>query len=159
MRKMTWSYARAWVLPVLLAAGMAVAHEGKSKLPPGPIHDRHELMGKIGKQSKKIGEAMKAKDMQTVATEASAISEESKGIEALFPPNSTDPNSRAKPEIWKDWPKFQKLTGELTANSAALAEAARSGGDTSAAAEKMFGGCKSCHDDFRKPEKKKSHSK
>jgi cytochrome c556 len=112
-------------------------------------------MERIGDHAKKIGEASKAKDMQTIAAEASAINDESKHIEALFPAGSTHEHSRAKPEIWENWKEFQGLIAAMQTDSAALAEAARSGGDVGAASKKMFGGCKSCHDKFRKPEKRR----
>src|SRR6185369_7033253 len=119
------------------------------------IHDRHELMEEIGDHAKKIGDALKAHHMEVVSKEAAAIGEKSKHVEALFPPGSTHQHSRAKPEIWQNWKEFQRLTAALGTDAGALAQAASSGGDVGAASKKMFGDCKSCHDQFRKPEKKK----
>ena len=57
---------RAWMVvgAALLVGGtvnLAWGHE--ANLPPGPIHDRHELMEGIGKNAKKIGDALKAGKM------------------------------------------------------------------------------------------------
>ena len=73
---------------------------------------------------------------------------------ALFPKGSTDPKSRAKDEIWANWDKFEGLMKELEAKAGELAAAAANKGDVRAASKAMFGNCKSCHDDFRKPEEK-----
>jgi cytochrome c556 len=131
----------------------ARAHEGKR--PPGPIHDRHELMEGIGKNGKAIGEALKAHDMAHVASAAAAIQTDAAKIPALFPPGSTHPASRAKPEIWTNWDKFEAGAKHLEEKAGALAAAAKSGGDASGAADALFDTCKSCHDQFRVPEKKK----
>jgi len=136
----------------LLAGSLSFAHEDV-KLPPGPIHDRHELMEDIGANAKKIGDALKVKDMKTIAAAAEKIAADAKKIPALFPPGSTSPQSRAKAEIWKDWAAFEKSAAELTTTADAVAKAAQSGGDAGAAAKTMFGNCKSCHDAFREPEK------
>jgi cytochrome c556 len=134
--------------------GRAVAdeHEKHAKLPAGPIHDRHELMEGIGRHAKTLGQAVKAGDKKTVGVEAEAIAAESKKITALFPPGSTHPDSRAKPEIWKDWAKFEAGAANMEKEATALAKVAGEGGDVDAASKRLFGACKSCHDAFRVPE-------
>ncbi|MFZ5559092.1 MAG: c-type cytochrome [Pseudomonadota bacterium] len=61
-------------------------------------------------------------------------------------------DTRAKPEIWLDQEKFQKLAERMEAETAKLAEVARSGDEAKMKAQ--FGetakACKACHDDFRK---------
>jgi cytochrome c556 len=139
-----------------LVAGLittARAHEGKR--PPGPIHDRHELMEGIGKNGKAIGEALKAHDLTRVASAAAAIQTDAAKVPGLFPPGSTHPASRAKPEIWSNWDKFEADAKQLEARAGALSAAAKGGGDASGAADALFDTCKSCHDQFRVPEKKK----
>jgi cytochrome c556 len=131
----------------------ARAHEGKR--PPGPIHDRHELMEGIGRNAKAIGNALKAHDLGAVADAAGKIQTDAAKVAALFPPGSTHPASRAKPEIWTNWDKFEAGTKQLEAKSGALAAAAKSGGDVAAASDALFDTCKGCHDQFRVPEKKK----
>ena len=147
-RVASWAGASA----VILCGALAAAHEGKSKLPPGPIHDRHELMEEIGDHAKKIGETLKAGKTEGIGADATVISEKAKLALPLFPAGSLHEHSRAKPEIWQNWAEFERLMHALEADSAALAAAAASGGDVGAASKKMFGNCKSCHDQFRKPE-------
>ena len=130
----------------------ALAHEALD-LPPGPIKDRHELMEGIGKNAKAIGDALKAGDTKPIPTAADAIAASAHKIPGLFPPGSTNEKSRALPAIWQDFPKFEKLAGDLSTSATDLANTARSGGDTGAAAKTMFGNCKACHDAFRAPDK------
>ena len=145
----------ASLLMVACAFGVVYAHGESKDLPEGPIRNRHDLMEGIGKNAKIIGDALKAGDLSPVAGAAAKIQASAAKITALFPPGSTDPKSRAKPEIWTNWPKFEDTAKQLEAKAGALAAAAKSGGDVGAASKEMFGTCKSCHDDFRVPEKKK----
>lgn len=149
-----WVMAGAGVL-LLAAAGMAAQHE-KELGPPGPIRDRQLLMKDIGKHAKAVGGALKAHNLAAVASGAQGIAADAPKIAALFPAGSTDPKSRAKPEIWSHWPKFEQNVKALRSNAQALAAAARPHGNVGAAAKALFGTCKSCHDQFRKPEKKKA---
>lgn len=152
MRSGTWL---VMVLGTLLVSSPLIvsAHEKDADLPPGPIHDRHELMEDIGGNAKKIGKALKEGKASSIAPQAEAISADAKKIPALFPKGSTDPKSRAKPEIWTNWDKFVGLANDMSSAASDLATAAKAGGDVKPAADKLFGTCKSCHDDFRMPEK------
>jgi cytochrome c556 len=136
----------------LAAAGLAMA--GHDDLPPGPIHDRHELMEGIGDNAKKIGDALKAGNLEPVPAAANAIKTDAGKALALFPKGSTHPGSRAKDEIWSSWDKFEAGMKDLEAKAGELATAAENKGDVGAASKAMFGNCKSCHDNFRKPEEK-----
>jgi len=137
----------------IAAAGIVHASKGHD-LPAGPIHDRHELMEEIGKNAKQIGDALKSGKLDPVAGAAKTIQADAAKALTLFPEGSTHPDSRAKDEIWTEWAKFESLMKELESKAGELATAASSGGDSDAASKAMFGTCKSCHDQFRKPEKK-----
>ena len=141
---------------LLLVAGVGVvsAHMTDEELPAGPIRERHELMEGIGKNAKVIGEAVKSGKFEPVAAAAEKIRASAAKIPGLFPKGSSDPKSRAKPEIWTQWDKFENTSKDLEAKAGSLATTAKASGDVPAAAQAMFGTCKSCHDDFRKPEKK-----
>jgi cytochrome c556 len=139
----------------LAAAGMVSASEHHKDLPPGPIQDRHELMEQIGDNAKIVGDALKTNDLTPLAGAARQILTDSTKILPLFPKGSTHANSRAKDEIWTDWPKFESASKEFEAKAGDLVAAASTGGDIDAAAKAMFGTCKSCHDQFRKPEEKR----
>ena len=141
------------VLALLATVALASAHEAKEELPAGPVRDRHELMKGIGDNAKIIGDAMKSGDFGPVGGAAEKIQASAAKILPLFPKGSTDPKSRAKPEIWTHWSKFETDAKDLEKTAAALAAAAKSGGGVPTAAKAMFGSCKSCHDQFRIPEK------
>lgn len=141
----------AGLLPCRMTVSAGEGAQHAAALPAGPIHDRYELMESIGKHAKKIGQAVKANDAKAVVPEAEAIREQAQKIAALFPPGSTHPQSRAKPEIWTDWKTFESGATSLGQDASALAQAARDGGDIGAASKKMFANCKSCHDAFRVP--------
>jgi cytochrome c556 len=140
------------IIGCLFVAWQVSAHEHKEDLPAGPIRDRHALMEEIGDHAKKIGGALKQGTTEGVAAEADGISVEAKKINALFPKGSTDPKSRAKPEIWENWTEFERLSAALEKDSTALSQTARDGGDVKAAAHQMFDSCKSCHNQFRVPD-------
>lgn len=152
---------RLWMIGAALviggAAQLARAHDAKD-LPPGPIRDRHELMETIGKNAKIIGDALKTGKLgpeSGVGPAAMEISTSASKITSLFPPGSTNPKSRAKPEIWTNWKKFEDNAKTLQARAAEVSNEAAAGGNVAAKAQDMFAACKSCHDDFRKPEKEK----
>jgi cytochrome c556 len=139
---------------MLMGGGLHAVHAHEAKdLPAGPIRDRHELMEGIGKSAKVIGDALKSGDHSQVEQAAGKIQTSASKIAGLFPPGSTNPKSRAKPEIWTNWKKFEETANQLAATAGELGDATRGGGDIQAAANKMFGTCKSCHQDFRVPEK------
>ena len=150
-----WLVVGVMLAGVVLASLAVARAEHKPKFPPGPIRDRNELMEQIGKNAKTIGDAIKAGQLGPVEGAAETIHADAAKITGLFPPGSTDPKSRAKPEIWTNWAKFAASAKDLQSTAAALAAAAKSGADVPGAAKTMFGACKSCHDDFRVPEKKK----
>jgi len=152
MQKLTMGLLAATM--ALAAAGIVHAHEHGKNLPPGPIHDRHELMEGIGKNAKVIGDSMKTDDFAAIASAAKQIQADAAKVLPLFPKGSTNPNSRAKDEIWTEWGKFESTSKDLETKAGALAAAAESSGDVDTAAKAMFATCKSCHDQFRKPEEK-----
>jgi cytochrome c556 len=59
----------------------------------------------------------------------------------------------AKPEIWSDWPKFEKAVADYEKAAQNLAAAAQ-GGDpaaTGGAVKALGDSCGGCHEKFRKP--------
>lgn len=62
--------------------------------------------------------------------------------------------TRARPEIWSDWPGFQRAGAGLLVATRQLDAAAR-GGDLAAiraAVPQAAHACSACHDDYRAPE-------
>lgn len=143
-----------------LALTAAWAHE-HDKLPPGPIKDRHELMKSMGAEAKNINDAFtvgsEGFDSGIIQRSAQAISMKAHQIPGLFPKGSTDPNSRALPAIWENWDKFQALSKQLEDEAAKVSAAAGNEDDEDLPekSKKLFAICKSCHDQFRAPEKDK----
>lgn len=145
---------RALALAALVAAApgaRALADEAKHELPPGPIHDRHELMEGVGDNAKKIGAASKAGKPADAAAPAEAIAQAMPKFVTMFPAGSESPLSRAKPNVWTEKAKFDELAQKNEQAALALAAAAKSGGDVKAASSAMFQACKACHDQFRVP--------
>jgi cytochrome c556 len=130
---------------VALGASAAVAKDD-------PAHERHELMEGVGKNAKKIGDALKAGKPAEAAAPAQAIADAMDRFRTLFPEGSQNADSRAKPEIWTERAKFDGMVTALKEKATALAAAAKSGGDAGAAAAPVWKECKSCHDAFRVPE-------
>lgn len=71
---------------------------------------------------------------------------------AGFTPGSDKGDTRAKPEIWSDAAKFKEAGDKLTADTARLASAAKTGNldNLKAAFGPAANNCKNCHDAFRK---------
>ncbi|MBY0278643.1 cytochrome c [Candidatus Binatia bacterium] len=148
--------ARAWTAAlaataVLASAGGAIADEPKHELPPGPIHDRHELMEEVGANAKKIGAAAKAGKPGDAQAPAEAIAQALSKFVGMFPAGSESPLSRAKPNVWTDKAKFDELAKKNEQAAMALAAVAKAGGDLKAPSGAMFQTCKACHDEFRVP--------
>ena len=150
------AHRRRGLLFTALAAGLIVGVPSvratlEPKPPAGPIADRIELMEGVGKNAKKVAEAMKANQPADAAEPARAIAASMDRFVKLFPANSTDPASRAKPEIWTDKAKFDQIAKLLETNANAFADVASKGGDAAAAVKPMWAQCKACHDAFRTP--------
>ncbi|MFP6664518.1 MAG: cytochrome c [Deltaproteobacteria bacterium] len=147
----TWAFA----LLIMAFAGNAAAHAAHAdlaKLPAGPIRDRVQLMEDIGADAKKINEALKAGDAQAMIAPAEHIAAIAPQFPELFPEGSTDPSSRAKPNIWTKPDEFEAHNEYLVQHAIAIATAAKSGGNTKAAVRKLFKDCKGCHKQYRIPD-------
>lgn len=133
------------------ASRAAEQHADHSKLPPGPIRDRAELMEGVGKNAKAIGAAMKAGKPGEVAQPAAAIASVMDRYITLFPAGSEGHGSRAKPAVWTDRKQFDELAMQLKTTTTALATTAKDNGDVKAASGEVWKTCKACHDKFREP--------
>ena len=137
------------------AAGIAVAILGAGMTTTAvadPLKDRSAAMKSISKASKAIKKAAKggmAADAQKQAAIIVAVSDK---MESLFPKGSGagyGEKTRAKPDIWTDWAKFQKANAAMKSVAMKVA-----GGDMSAAAD-IGKTCGGCHKPFRGPKIKK----
>jgi cytochrome c556 len=146
--------ATTWACALLMTAlvGSASADTDLAALPEGPIRDRVQLMEDIGADAKKINEALKAGDAQAMIAPAENIAAAAPKFPELFPEGSTDPNSRAKPNIWTKPDEFEAYNEYLVKHATAIATAAKDGGNTKAAVKRLFKDCKGCHKQFRTPD-------
>jgi cytochrome c556 len=87
-----------------------------------------------------------------VAVHAAAINGTSKMIPQIFPEGSGTGETRAKPEIWQQWSKFEQAAKTLEEESAKLVEIAQSGDMKQLTSQFLAVGkaCKGCHKPFRK---------
>jgi cytochrome c556 len=138
-------------LAIAVTFTTAPADDAEKKLPPGPIHDRHELMEKVGDDAKAIGAASKAGKPADAVAPAEAIAAALQKAPSLFPPGSESPLSRAKPNVWTEKAKFDELAMKGHDAALALAAAAKAGGELKEPSSAMFKTCKACHDQFRLP--------
>jgi len=155
----------AYFAAVLVAAGLwylapSLAREEHPKHLPAdgkdPIAFRAYLMGNIGDNAKELNDKLKAGKPAAVKVNAQAIALHATRIPELFPQGSTSETSKAKEEIWQKWDEFVKSADTLRSEADQLAFTAADGQAEAvgAQAKKVFGACKGCHDNFRKPEKK-----
>jgi cytochrome c556 len=119
----------------------------------GVIQYRQNVMKSQEAHFGAIGEIVKGRlpYQKHVAAHAAALNGTSKMIPQIFPEGSGTGETRAKPEIWQQWSKFEQAAKALEAESAKLLEIAR-GGDTKQITAQFLAvgeACKGCHKPFR----------
>ena len=84
---------------------------------------------------------------------AKALAADALLIPDAFKTQTADVKTDAKPDIWKDWSKFEGKAKDLQRETAKLSDIANSSDMSGVPAQvkKVGEACKSCHDDFRKP--------
>jgi cytochrome c556 len=148
------------VLGSVVALAVACATTGQSKMSTADaIAARQKLMKEQGAAMKSINDKVKAGQQQAIGPDVQTLVETSKRITSLFPPGSLDPaTSRAKPEIWQQWPQFEANAKTLQSKATQLAATSQTGSAAAASAAVADLGkttCSTCHDAFRGPEIKK----
>ncbi len=164
MSRVVIRIVRGVLISVGVAAGslhsmgeLSFGHENHPSQMPDPqqtVAFRTYLMENIGANAKEMKGKIDAGQLAEAKMNAATIALHSTRIAALFPEGSIGNSSRAKEEIWQNWEAFLASATELGTEASALTVAA---GENNVAAvkehmQKMFGTCKSCHDQFRKPE-------
>lgn len=139
--------------------GVQVAHSAAEVANASPaLKGRHHAMKAISKNFKVIRRAAKEGRIDAkMAQRAEVIRANARKFPSLLPKGSDNEElSRAKPEIWTQWSKFEKLNNRLVKAAAALERGARAGdkGAANAAIKDIRATCKGCHKPFRKPKKK-----
>ena len=128
---------------------------------------RQGAMRELNQRIKKLDELIKQQpeesDFQTQVSEHAKVMEAiAEQIPSLFPQNSLNRGSRAKPEIWEKRPEFEKAATELQTKVRTFIQTV----NKETKAEEIIGTykkleiaktCELCHGTFRK-EKKESDS-
>ena len=128
-------------------------------LPSVEAHDkndpRHKAMTSLADNMKALASMAKAGEMHRdkAVAYADEIAETARRMLALFPEGSTGHGSRAKPEIWTDWPGFEEEAADFERTVDMLRAAVQSGeqAQLGAALTDVGKSCSSCHKRFRLP--------
>ena len=140
-----WAVVAGFCIPALAAAESATEKA---------IRARQSSYYLMGQQMARISATLKgdvAFDKASLETSADAVDVIGRLVVDYFPAGSDQGSTKAKPEIWKETPRFKQLAQALQAESAKL-KAAVHGGDVDAI-KAAFGAtaksCKACHDAYR----------
>ncbi|MEX2649502.1 MAG: cytochrome c [Alphaproteobacteria bacterium] len=141
------------VLAVALCAGALAGVAQAADDPAEVLAYRRHVMGTMAASISGIFAVLEGKVSysQHVASHARALHGASLMVLDVFPEGSAVGDSRAKPEIWTDWAKFEAGGKALQTATADLVAAAE-GGDMAAiaaAAGKVGEACGGCHKPFR----------
>lgn len=139
--------SRLLVAGLILAAGVAVAQDAATD--PNVIA-RQALMKGQGGAAKVLGDMAGGKaafDAAAAQAAKDSLMASSMDIGAKFTPTSTDPVTKAKPEIWTDWEGF--LARAKALNDAATALDITSPESIGAGMAGIGGACKDCHTAYR----------
>lgn len=149
MKRMLTSFALTALIAVPLAAQAQFAKVEDA------VKYRQSALTVMGTHFSRIGAVVKGEkpyDKAAVESDAAIVEMMSKLPWSAFPSESDTPNSKAKPEIWKEQDKFKAASEKMQAEARKLSTAAKSG-DLNAI-KTAFGAtgqsCKACHDDFRR---------
>jgi len=148
-------FAKRTLVAAALSAAVAlptVAHIEKTE----PLQSlRQSYFALVGMTFGPMGDMVKGKidwDQVTFerwARDLAAVS--TYNVERGFAPGSEEGKTRAKPEIWLDLEEFGEHLEELRAETAKLAEVAKTGDRD--AIQAQFGAtgkaCKGCHDEYK----------
>ena len=121
------------------------------------IKARRALMKQDGAAGKAMFEIMTGKVPFDAAQAAAATTEISKvghtfasQFDEYFPDNSKTGDTKAAPALWDNKDEVKKLFASLETDATAATAAASKGADAfKAAAEKVGGDCKGCHEKYK----------
>ena len=135
------------VLGLVLVGGIALS---QAKATDPDVHARQVLMGGNGGAMGALGGMAKGEvAFDAAAAEAAkqTLIANAAGIAAAFTNNASDPESKAKPEIWANWDDFVANADALGAAAAALDASSLDG--IKAGMGAIGGACKDCHTEFK----------
>lgn len=119
------------------------------------VEYRQTVMEIVGSNMGAIGDILKNRLVLPghVAIHAGQIAQSSRLIAAAFKQNVASSATDAKPEIWKDWAKFESAIADLEKAARELETAAAKGdaAQIGPAVKALGTSCGGCHKPFRKP--------
>lgn len=129
--------------------------------PENIIAYRQSVMKAMGGHAGAIAAVAKGQVsfVDDVAAHARGVNAMSQLITRLFPKGTDNleyADTRALPDIWQDWPRFETAAKDLQRESAKLVEVAERGGDVAAIGAQLQNvgkACGSCHKPFRAEKK------
>lgn len=142
----------AWAMGMALAASPVWADNDFS--PERAIKTRQSSYFLMGQQLAKINATVKGEmpyDKASMELNADVLILLSRMVTQSYPAGSDQGATKAKPDIWKDMPKFNKLAQDSQAEAVKL-KTAVSTGDLAlikAAYGATSRSCKSCHDTYK----------
>lgn len=147
----------AAVLGSLLVAGVVGISAIAWAEGADPIKNRREHMKGNGENAKIVGgmlDGSVAFDAAKAAAATTAIGKVGHDFatefDVYFPDSSKTGDTKAAPAIWDNKDEFKKFAGMLETDATAASTAAAGGADAfKAAAGKMFGNCKGCHEKYK----------
>jgi len=147
------------VLTSVLVLGFALTPSVQAQDKAALVKERGAIMKSVSGTLKALGKSAKAGKVgaKDAARVAKALAGARK-FAGLFPKGTGSDaiKTRAKPEIWAQWPKFEASAGELVAALEGVQKAAASGdaGSLGAAVKTARATCGGCHKPFRGPKPK-----
>jgi cytochrome c556 len=143
-------------LILLAVCGSAISFTAAAQFakPEDAIKYRKAALSVMGTHFGRLGAMAQGRvpfDAKGASDNADIVANMAKLPWAAFVEGSDSGETKAKPEIWKQSPKFKEAAEKLQAESVKLAAAAHTGKEDAfkAAFTATAGTCKSCHDDFR----------
>ncbi len=116
------------------------------------VQYRQKLMASQGAHMGSIGDAMKNNfHKDQIAKHAKSLALSASMIAGAFEKDISAGKTDAKPEVWKDWKKFEEKAKDLENAANKLSEMAMAGTMDGAAVKAVADACGGCHKDFRKP--------
>ena len=133
-----------------LAALTAPAYTADAA-PKDPVIDyRQAIMKTLGEQAGALGQILSTViPPQNAMAHVEIIALTSSTALKAFEPNV--PGGKSKPDVWKNWPDFQKRMNELSDNMNKAVQVAKAQGSDAALSNILdaLAPCQSCHDMYR----------
>ena len=146
------------LMAALAVAGLATALPAAAQFqkPEDAIKYRKAAFTLMGNHMGRLGAMAQGKapfDAKAAAENAAILDTVSKLPYVAFLEGTDKGDTKAKPEIWKNWDKFRAAALKMQEEVTKLSAAARAPGLTvdqlKTAVGAVGGTCKGCHDDYR----------